>query len=189
MTSIYKIKVNRITCQYIISFLWSLFEAIFFFIVVDVFLSLVSLESLKNGFKALGFALLGAIVGGAIMYSLGFRNSSNIADYLKLLPDVDPKYLEEVKNSLQNNGLIVIFDGPIKGIPYKIYALYSGELELNFLNFILLSIPARAMRFLLTILISNFISKIIVKKVSLRGKQLIILLFWILFYTFNFTKP
>lgn len=188
MKLICKTGTNRTTYQYVITFLWSLFEAVFFFIVADVPLSLISIESLKKAFKALGYALLGALLGGIIMYTLGFHNSSNLANYLKLLPDVRPEYLLEVKNGLQNNGLITMFNGPVKGIPYKVYALYSGELELSFTLFILLSIPGRAARFIISILVSNFVSKIILKKVSLRRKQLVVLSFWILYYTFHFNK-
>lgn len=182
--------MNKIkpTYQFLISFLWSLFEATFFFIIPDVWLSFTSLESLKNGFKNIGFTLLGAVVGGSIMYALGSYNIISLAAFLELIPDINSKRLLEVEEILKNEGLTALFMGPIKGIPYKIYASYSGALALNFLMFILISIPARAMRFIMTVLITNLVSKIILKKVSLRNKKIILLLIWILLYTLYFTS-
>lgn len=174
--------------QYLISFLWSLFEATFFFIIPDVWLSFTSLESLKNGFKNIIFALLGAVVGGSIMYVLGRYNIISIAAFLELIPDINSERLLEVEEVLKNEGLTAIFMGPIKGIPYKIYASYSGALALNFMLFILISIPARAMRFVLTVLITNLVSEIILKKVSLRNKKIILILIWITLYTLYFTS-
>ncbi len=174
--------------QYLISFLWSLFEATFFFIIPDVWLSFASLESLKNGFKNIGFALLGALVGGSIMYVLGSYTIINVATFLEFIPDINSNRLLEVEEILKNEGLTAIFMGPIKGIPYKIYASYSGVLALNFPLFILISIPARAMRFIITVVITHLVSKIILKKVSLSNKKIILILIWILLYTLYFTS-
>jgi len=179
---------TKASYQFLISFLWSLFEATFFFIIPDVWLSFASLESLKNGFKNLGFALLGALIGGAIMYILGSYNIISVARFLEFVPDINSHRLLEVEEILKKEGLTAIFMGPIKGIPYKIYAAYSGALALNFMLFILISIPARAMRFVMTVVITNLVSKIILKKVSLRNKKIILLLIWITLYTLYFTS-
>lgn len=186
----YKILMQKttITYQLLIAFLWSLFEATFFFIIPDIWLSFTSLESLKKGFKNIGFALLGALLGGVIMYIIGSYNISSLVTFLELIPDINSSRLLEVMESLKKEGLIAIFRGPIEGIPYKIYASYSGALGLNFLMFILISIPARAMRFVITVLITNLISKTVLRKRSLKSKKIILILIWIILNTIYFTS-
>lgn len=172
----------------LISFIWSLFEATFFFIIPDIWLSLNSIESLKKGFKNILFALFGALLGGTIMYFIGKYNIAGLSKFLEFIPDINNNRLLEVKESLKNEGLITIFMGPIKGIPYKIYASYSGALALNFIMFILISIPARAMRFIMTVLITNLVSKVILRKISIKSKKIILILIWIILNTIYFTN-
>ena len=77
--------------------------------------------------------------------------------------------------------------GPISGIPYKIYALQSGNLKINFIYFILFSIPARFLRFLLIATISHIFAKFIFGTSKLQIKALIHSATWGAFYLFSFT--
>jgi len=123
-----------------------------------------------------------------IMYGLGYYGFSEVPNYLKLVPAIKPEYLSEVQNSLQGKGLIAIFEGPLKTIPYKVYAFYSGELKLNLFTFVLISIPARGIRYFLVTLLSGFFFGRVLKRTHLRTKQLILLSTWIIFYIFFFTR-
>ena len=173
--------------SYTISFLWAFFEATFFFIIPDVWLSYNSIDSLKKGFQNVIFALIGALLGGTLMYILGSYNITSINSMLIKIPLIDATIINQVKESIQSDGLLAIFLGPLKGIPYKIYASYSGALTLNYLMFMLISIFARGIRFSISIIITNLLSKTLLKQVSLINKRIIITILWLLIYIMYFS--
>lgn len=53
---------------FLISFLWGFSEAIWFFIIPDVFLTFIALFSLKRALIGMGWAIFGAMLGGALLY-------------------------------------------------------------------------------------------------------------------------
>ena len=52
-------------------------------------------------------------------------------------------------------GLAAILLGPLRGTPYKIYAVEWGAMHASFAGFLLISIPARYLRFLASVLIAS----------------------------------
>jgi hypothetical protein len=57
--------------------------------------------------------------------------------------------LSEVTADFQQRGFLAPFWGPIKGVPYKIYAVQTPAQGLGLGSFLPVSIPARLMRFVL----------------------------------------
>ena len=55
----------------IVAFAWGFAEATLFFIVPDVPLTGVGCRSLRAGLKAMSAALVGALLGGMLMYNAG----------------------------------------------------------------------------------------------------------------------
>jgi hypothetical protein len=53
---------------FLISFLWGFSEAVWFFIIPDIFLAFIALFSLKRAFIAMCWTIFGAMLGGAILY-------------------------------------------------------------------------------------------------------------------------
>jgi membrane protein YqaA with SNARE-associated domain len=53
------------------AFFWSFNEAIWFFVVPDVLLTCIALFSLCKALFAVGWATIGATLGGGVMYFLG----------------------------------------------------------------------------------------------------------------------
>ena len=95
--------------------------------------------------------------------------------------------LNSVKNDLNTRGLNAMIFGPISGIPYKIYAVQSGNLKINIIYFILISIPARFIRFLLITIIFHIFARFIFRITKLRITSLIHATIWAAFYIFYFT--
>jgi membrane protein YqaA with SNARE-associated domain len=56
------------TLALMIAFLWGFSEAVWFFIIPDIFLTLIALFSLKRALVAMVWTILGAMLGGAILY-------------------------------------------------------------------------------------------------------------------------
>jgi len=169
-----------------ISLLWAFSEASFFFIVPDIWLSYTSLNSLKKGFKNVIFALIGALLGGTVMYILGRNDITAIIKFLAKIPLIDLGIINDVKESIQIDGVSAMFVGPLKGIPYKIYASYAGALSMNYFVFILISIFARGIRFCLSVLISNLFFRTFLNKITLNNKRIILAFIWLIIYTIYF---
>ena len=80
----------------VLAFAWGLAEATFFFIVPDVLLTLIACRVLKPALKATTFALMGALVGGALMYAIGRRDPVNARAFLDQIPAISPALISRV---------------------------------------------------------------------------------------------
>ena len=174
----------------VLAFAWGLAEATFFFIVPDVLLTLIACRMLKSALKATTFALLGALVGGALMYTIGRRDPVNARAFLDQIPAISPALISRVSSQVSENGLLAVLLGPMKGIPYKIYAVEWGSLEGSLVTFMLISIPARYIRFFLAAIFARGIARLIEPLTHHRAatEVLILAVIWIGFYAFYFTR-
>jgi membrane protein YqaA with SNARE-associated domain len=128
--------------------LWGLAEATFFFIVPDIGIGLIALLSWRKGLWATALALAGALIGGTIMYALALHNAEAASRFLSHIPLIDAELIRSVGVQMRSSGLVAMISGPLQGTPYKIYAVQAGALKLPFLQFLLLSVPARLERIL-----------------------------------------
>jgi membrane protein YqaA with SNARE-associated domain len=133
-----------------IAFAWGLGEATVFFIVPDVFLTLVACRSLGRALEGTLLALGGALVGGTVMFSIGLHAPERARALLDAVPGVQPALIADVREQLHAHGLLAMALGPARGTPYKIYAVEWGACGGRLLPFILVSVPARWVRFALT---------------------------------------
>jgi len=143
----------------IIAFVWGFAEATAFFIVPDVYLGFVALFNWRRGLSAMVAALIGAMLGGSVMYVLAMNNPSGINMFLTRVPLIDSTLVNDVADKMRTDGPITLLTGPLKGTPYKIYAAQAGEQSLPFLYFLLMTIPARLERFLPVVLVFGAIGK------------------------------
>jgi membrane protein YqaA with SNARE-associated domain len=143
----------------IIAFVWGFAEATAFFIVPDVYVGFVALFNWRRGLSAMVATLIGAMLGGSVMYVLAMNNPSAINMFLTRVPLIDSALVNEVANQTHTYGLTAVLTGPLKGTPYKIYAAQAGEQSLPFLYFLLMTIPARLERFLPVVLVFGGIGK------------------------------
>jgi membrane protein YqaA with SNARE-associated domain len=135
------------TWSLIIGFLWGFAEATLFFIVPDVYLGFIALFNWRRGLSVMIATLLGAILGGLVMYILAMNNPNRVNQLLIQVPLIDAALVSEVADDMRNNGLITLLSGPLTGTPYKIYAAQAGEQSLSWLYLLLMTIPARLERF------------------------------------------
>jgi membrane protein YqaA with SNARE-associated domain len=167
----------------VVAFLWGLAEATLFFIVPDVFLTAIGCRALRPAMKATFAALLGALVGGAIMFGYGQRR------LVEHVPGVSPRLVDSVDADLRERGILAVLTGPLKGVPYKIYAVEWHARGGALLPFLLISIPARCVRFALSVLVARGVANLLARWTQRRvGVELTILtIFWVAFYAFYFT--
>jgi len=174
----------------ILAFGWGLAEATFFFIVPDVLLTLIACRALRPAMKATVAALFGALVGGALMYVFGVREPHTARVFLDHVPAIGPALITTVAGHVSEGGLMAVLLGPINGIPYKIYAVDWGARGGSLVAFLLISIPARYVRFVLAALAARGIARLIEPLTHHRAtiETLILAVIWVAFYGFYFSR-
>ena len=143
----------------IIGFVWGFAEGTAFFVVPDVYLGLVALFHWKRGLWAMVAGIVGAMVGGSVMYSLAMRDISTINLFLERIPLINAEMISDIANKMQMDGLITMVNGPLRGIPYKIYAVQAGGQALPYLPFLIFTILARLERLLPVTLLAGALGK------------------------------
>lgn len=132
---------------------WGFAEATAFFVVPDVWTSWVGLRRPRRAVLTTGSALAGALAGGAVMHRWGAAvDVEHSRKLLARVPGVSEPMVRMVEDGLRARGHAAMMDGPRQGIPYKLYARSSGALGMSRSGFLLWSVPARQLRFLLVTL-------------------------------------
>lgn len=172
------------------AFAWGLAEATVFFIVPDVLLSAVGCRRIRPAIRATVAALAGAIAGGVLMYALGATRPDATMAFLDRLPAISPALIESVASQIDERGLWAVMTGPLKGIPYKIYAVEWGARGGSLASFLLISIPARYARFFLSAIAARGIAHLLSRWTGRRVpvEMLILAGVWIGFYSFYFSR-
>jgi len=169
---------------------WGLAEAMFFFIVPDVLLTFIACRLLRPALKATIAALLGALAGGALMFAFGLQDSNTAQAFLDHIPAIDPALIARVSAQVSDSGLLAVLLGPMKGIPYKIYAVEWGSRHGNIVEFLLISVPARYVRFFLATVAARGTARLIQPLTHHRAiiEITILGLLWIGFYSLYFWR-
>jgi membrane protein YqaA with SNARE-associated domain len=174
----------------VIAFLWGLAEATLFFIVPDVYLGLVALFNWRRGAWATAAAVAGAMVGGAVMYALAANNSDALAQLLTRVPLVSSNMVSGIGDQMRREGLLAMVTGPLRGIPYKVYAVQAGAQQLPFWLFLLFTISARLER-LLPVTCAFSVIGVVFKKIISRRVALVLCaygLMWLVIYVLYYLR-
>ncbi len=166
-----------------LSFLWSFAESIFFFLVPDVIQSAIAVGSLKRSMWSCVCSVLGAMAGGLLMFAWGGHDSPAALRFVDAVPFIPSRMLATVHDALARDGLAAMLSGPVKGIPYKIYAVQSGALGLSWPMFAMMTLPARMPRFVLNCLAFYCIGKLLHRFFGPRPLPWIWIAFWIMNYS------
>lgn len=131
----------------LLAFLWGLAEATFFFVVPDVFLSLVAVLGGWRTWRHILSAICGALLGGALLFQWAQANPARAHASVARVPFIRESMFTTVDEGLRSHGLSAVFFGSITGIPYKLYAVEAPKFSSQ-RDFLLATPPARAARFL-----------------------------------------
>lgn len=126
---------------------WGFAEATLFFLVPDVYLTRLALRDGRLALAASLAASAGAVAGGALMWAWGATEPAAALAALERVPAVSPEMLARVRGELLGHGWLALALGPASGTPYKLYAATSGELGMPLGALLLVTVPARLVRF------------------------------------------
>jgi len=165
---------------------WGLAEATLFFLVPDIWLTIAGRKKLRVGLTACLYSLAGALIGGSALYVWGHHDLPAARQMLEKVPAVSQAMIEEVNDDMARYGVWSVFLGPITGTPYKVYAAQAAAAGIGFWLFLLISIPARLMRFVLVTTIYHYALKFIGCSDRNKLSLSLVILSWIIFYIFYF---
>jgi membrane protein YqaA with SNARE-associated domain len=172
----------------VVAIAWGFAEATVFFVVPDVWIGLLALFSWRAGFRAVAWTVMGALIGGALMYGVGGQfDPARSAQLLDAIPAVSPVMIERVEEEMRERGPASMLLGPLQGTPYKIYARTAGRQEQPLGAFLLWTIPARAARFALVTAVAAVYGSL-VRRITPKAGWLVgsYLLAWVVFYAWYF---
>ncbi|MGH3803589.1 MAG: hypothetical protein ACRDTD_26365 [Pseudonocardiaceae bacterium] len=161
---------------------WGFGEATLFFILPDVILTTIAVESLRRGLTACAYALVGALIGGTLMYCWGAQSPDDAATAVSRVPLIGTERVADVRTELADHGVVAVITGPINGTPYKIYAVEAHRSGTPYPEFIAASVPARSIRFVGTTVIAWAASRYLLPSASLRTKYILLASVWTLIY-------
>lgn len=122
-------------------------ESSFFPIPPDVMLVSMGLAKPEKAWRYAFITTVFSILGGILGYLIGLWGIDLISNYLNYM-HLEGKYAQVV-HWFQHYGVWVVFLAGFSPIPYKLFTIAAGALQLGFLPFLLASIVGRGMRFYL----------------------------------------
>jgi hypothetical protein len=128
----------------VLTFLWGFAEATLFFILPDVPLSLVAMFRPRRGLLHMMAIVVGAVLGGVLMFSWS-AHSVRAREVVARVPAVSPAMFVGADRDLREHGLLGASLGPVRGIPYKVYAV-EAPAHSTLWPFLLVTVPARLWR-------------------------------------------
>jgi membrane protein YqaA with SNARE-associated domain len=165
--------------------LWGLAEATVFFLVPDILITASALLSPKRSFAQMIAVLIGSLLGGALLYTAADGYPEEAKNLVLNVPFIRAHTLEEAERQLQDRGLWAMCLGSLTGIPYKTYAV-SAPRHARFEIFMLLSVPARLLRLVLTWSVASLLGMAFRSQIQASPSAALGLLAvcWIGFYTY-----
>lgn len=124
----------------------SFFGSIFFPLPTEIILIPMILAVPKKAFGITFVALISSVLGGAAAYYIGLALFDTVG--IKILQAFNyMESFEKFANLYQEWGYWIVFAGGLTPFPYKVIALASGFVCMNFPMFIIASAVSRAVRY------------------------------------------
>ncbi len=125
----------------------SFIEAIFFPIPPDVMLIPMAMTKPKSAVRFALICTAASVVGGAIGYSIGYYAFDLVQQYI-----VKWGYQTQWDKAIswfEQWGVLVVFVAGFSPIPYKVFTIAAGVMQMAFIPFVFTAAVSRAARFVL----------------------------------------
>ncbi len=137
---------HRLATRYLV--IMSVSESIFFPIPVDVMLAPMTLARPEKAWFYAAITSLASVTGGLIGYYLGYFAFDNLVEPMINAAGYTERYLQVVE-WFKQYGFWVVFIAGFSPVPYKIFTVSAGALQMAVLPFLLASAVSRSARFFL----------------------------------------
>lgn len=173
-----------------LALVWGFAEGTLFFLIPDIIVTFAALFAPRKSGWHLGAVVLGSLIAGAIMFAWGSRDPQAARAAVDRVPFVTAQMFKTVEADYPESGVLALLKGPMSGIPYKAYAVLAPSHEIGLGTFLLVSIPARLERLVITWVLFG-IAGLALRKVWERNPALGIGLhaaYWIVIYIIYWSK-
>lgn len=155
-----------------------------FFLVPPPDFLLIMLD-LANPSKALFYALIGTIasaMGGAVGYSIGYFGGRPAFNWF--FRKGGKEKFETVEKLYHKYGTFAVFFSAFTPVPYKVFTIASGILNMNFFKFVLASFFGRGLRFFIVSIVLMLFGEAIKQYIELVliSVSVVIILFFIILF-------
>ena len=167
----------------LVAFIWSFAESVWFFIIVDVLLSLAVMRFgfLRAMLPALA-ALAGSLLGGTILYYWGELNPKTVKLLMLTVPGIDADLFKQTAYDMADVPLKSMLVGGFTGIPFKLFASVAYESVTPLAAFLKIAIIARTARFAAVLGIAVLLRALLYKRLRRVGLIRLTLFLWVIFY-------
>jgi membrane protein YqaA with SNARE-associated domain len=128
------------------------------------------------------FAVLGACLGGALMWTLGRTYQVEVVGVLDKLPAISESMIARAEGALSGPPFVALIKGAFSGVPYKIFASVAANAGIGLPVFLLITIPARAARFLLLAAATALADRFASRWLDRGARTALLAAGWVLFY-------
>lgn len=125
----------------------SFIESIFFPIPPDVMLIPMSMSKPHKALRYALYATIASVVGGMIGYAIGFYSFDWVKDLMGILHQ--QANFDKAMGWFESYGWLVVFVAGFSPIPYKVFTICAGVMQMAFLPFVLAAAVSRCARFVL----------------------------------------
>ncbi len=160
-------------------FVWGFAEATLFFVVPDVPVSFLATRGIRRALMGAVWAALGAVLGGAVMYVLAAWRPDWVLTMVEKVPAISVSMIESAREQVYRMGAFAMFKGAFSGVPYKVYASLYGANRFGLTAFLLLSFPARLLRFALVGSVIWALSRVVPRRLHVP----LLTAGWFIFYS------
>lgn len=125
----------------------SFIEAIFFPIPPDVMLIPMSMNDPKKAMKLALYTALASMLGGVVGYAIGYYAFDWVQDLITRFGY--QASFDKALSWFEAWGVLVVFVAGFSPIPYKVFTIAAGVMQMAFLPFVITVFVSRAARFIL----------------------------------------
>ncbi|MGC7560010.1 YqaA family protein [Pasteurella sp. PK-2025] len=127
--------------------LTSFIEAIFFPIPPDVMLIPMSMSKPQSAVRFALYTTIASVLGGIVGYALGYFALDWVQHYVQQFGY--QHHWDTAISWFERWGIIVVFLAGFSPIPYKVFTICAGVMQMAFFPFVVTAFVSRAARFLL----------------------------------------
>jgi membrane protein YqaA with SNARE-associated domain len=179
-------KARRISVALLfLALLWGFGEATVFFVVPDVVISLIALlYGWRAGGLAVVAAILGAMIGGIVVYYWGQADLAGANAFFDSLPAISAHTIARAKRDILGDQFgVAMLMGSVTSVPFKLYAAQAGASAMPLWTLVAITPLVRLPRFALAVVVVGIAHKFAPAMLHAHKIKLLAL-FWISFYAF-----
>ncbi|KEF43266.1 MAG: hypothetical protein ER33_00545 [Cyanobium sp. CACIAM 14] len=173
-----------------IAFGWGLAEGTLFFIVPDVFLTLLALGPLGPLLLAWAGSILGSLAAVLLLFRWMAADPGAVLNLIEALPGISPEMIASVTAAMAHHGLPwspLLVTG---GIPLKVYAVAAAGLQLPLASVLPWTLFARVVRIGPVLLLALAVKRLAGQSVRRHPRRWFwgVILAWTGFYMIYFQR-